>query len=498
MDAIQAADVVRPAIYILAGLIFLYLFRIDQLLKGTPDEIRKLAGSSWAPELLKKTYERLSRESIDYTGQLPGRQQRRYVVTGGNGLVGGFIVLQLLARGQPPESIRILDIREAERSDMLTGPATEVDFVRTDITSRASIKAALSKPWRPSVASLPLTVFHTAAVIIPSDRSQLLYGFPEAVNVRGTRNVLELAKEAGADIFSSTSSGSIAVRPVKPWVAPWARSPRNFWQVLDERDFSRPLRPHGEFFGNYPASKAAAERIVCEASTHDFQTGCIRPVNGVYGNPTDNTVGDPLARSVLPTWAHHIVQSFVHGANVAVAHLHHEAALTTRHAPQAGRPYCVTDPNPPIRYKDLYMAVKTLSIHPFLDIPVEPVLMLVLSHFLEWYSLLPYKMPLVARLLPKLSGDIRYLKPGLFSICTHLVSSNNAEISKPLEQGGLGYRGVITTLDGMVSEVLEWNKEHASEDGSLKRKAYTTSVAAAEKIRQLGIAGLNKASDLTT
>jgi nucleoside-diphosphate-sugar epimerase len=184
---------------------------------------------------------------------------------------------------------------------MLTGPATEVDFVRTDITSRASIKAALSKPWRPSVASLPLTVFHTAAVIIPSDRSQLLYGFPEAVNVRGTRNVLELAKEAGADIFSSTSSGSIAVRPVKPWVAPWARSPRNFWQVLDERDFSRPLRPHGEFFGNYPASKAAAERIVCEASTDAFQTGCIRPVNGVYGNPTDNTVGDPLARSVLPT-----------------------------------------------------------------------------------------------------------------------------------------------------------------------------------------------------
>jgi hypothetical protein len=85
MNAIQAADVVRPAIYILAGLIFLYLFRIDQLLKGTPDEIRKLAGSSWTPELLKKTYERLSRESIDYTGQLPGRQQRRYVVTGGNG-----------------------------------------------------------------------------------------------------------------------------------------------------------------------------------------------------------------------------------------------------------------------------------------------------------------------------------------------------------------------------------------------------------------------------
>lgn len=217
------------------------------------------------------------------------------------GLVGGFIVLQLLARGQAPESIRILDIREAERNDMLAGPATKVDFVRTDITSRASIKAAFDKPWHPSVASLPLTVFHTAAVIIPSDRSELLYGFPKAVNVLGTRNVMDIAKEAGADIFSSTSSGSIAIRPVNPWVAPWARSPRNFWQVLDERDYFEPLRAHGDFFGNYPASKAAAERIVCEANIDGFQTGCIRPVNGVYGNPTDNTVGDPLARSVLPT-----------------------------------------------------------------------------------------------------------------------------------------------------------------------------------------------------
>ncbi|ETS73489.1 hypothetical protein PFICI_14435 [Pestalotiopsis fici W106-1] len=301
MTGKQYADVVRPVIYMLAGFVFLYLLRINQLLKGTPDEIRKLAGSPWTADLLKETGARLCQKPIDYTGQLPARQERRYVVTGGNGLVGGFIVLQLLARGQPPESIRILDIRKAERSDMLSGPATKVDFVLTNISSRASVKAAFDKPWRPSVASLPLTVFHTAAVIIPSDRSRFLYDFPEAVNVDGTKNVLDLAKEAGADIFSSTSSGSIAIRPVNPWVAPWARSPQNFWQMLDERDFYKPLRPHGDFFGNYPASKAAAERIVCEANTDTFQTGCIRPVNGVYGNPTDNTVGDPLARSVLPT-----------------------------------------------------------------------------------------------------------------------------------------------------------------------------------------------------
>jgi nucleoside-diphosphate-sugar epimerase len=185
---------------------------------------------------------------------------------------------------------------------MQSGPATQVDFVRTDITSPGSIEAAFMKPWHSSVAKLPLTVFHTAAVIIPSDRSKVLYGFPQAVNFHGTRNVMAAARKFGADIFSFTSSGSIALLPVEPFVSPFATSPRNFWQVLDEKDFYKPLRPHEQFFGNYPASKAEAERLVCEANTAEFRTGCIRPVNGVYGNPTDNTVGDPLARSILPTW----------------------------------------------------------------------------------------------------------------------------------------------------------------------------------------------------
>ena len=210
-------------------------------------------------------------------------------------------MLQLLARGNPPESIRILDIRQSERNDMRDGPAAEVEFVRTDIVSPSSVAAAFARPWHPSVEHLPLTVFHTAAVILASERAERHYAFPAAVNVRGTKNVLEAARDAGADIFSSTSSGSICIRPVVPWVAPWAASPENFWQVLDETDFYEPLRGKDGFFGNYPRSKAVAERFVCSQNSEAFHTGCIRPANGVYGNPTDNTLGDPLTRAVLPT-----------------------------------------------------------------------------------------------------------------------------------------------------------------------------------------------------
>ncbi|KAI0892962.1 NAD(P)-binding protein [Annulohypoxylon nitens] len=478
---------VSIALWTALAALFLYLFRLNQLLSGTPDEIRKLSGSRWTPSQLRTTYQRLQGKPIDYTDKLPPKLDRRYVVTGGSGLVGGFIVLQLLARGNPPESIRIIDIRKTERNDMSV--ATEVEFVKTDITSADSVEAAFALPWHPSVAHLPLTVFHTAAVILASERSKFQYAFPEAVNVRGTNNVLEAARKAGADIFSSTSSGSISIKPVEPFVAPWERSPRHFWQVLDVKDFSMPLREREQYFANYPASKAVAERFVCSQNREGFRTGCIRPANGVYGNPTDNTVGEPLARTVLPTWVSHIVQNFVHGANVAIAHLQHEAVLVrswSESMKQAGRPFVVTDPNPPITYSDLYTAIGTLSVHPFHTINVPPVLMLLLAHAVEIYSDLPFKYPFLGKVLPKLQGDIRHLKPGIMSICTHLVASND-EAGKPVSQGGLGYSGVLTTLEGMTLEILEWNREHVNDIRT--RKAYTTSISLAEQIQKLWVVG---------
>ncbi|KAL7619665.1 hypothetical protein AAE478_010206 [Parahypoxylon ruwenzoriense] len=473
---------------VLAALI-VYLFRINQLLSQTPAEVRKLSGSRWTRDQLKETYRKLQERPIDYTDKLPPKLERRYVVTGGSGLVGGFIVLQLLARGNPPESIRIVDIRRTERNDMRTGPAAEVEFVQTDITSPDSVDAAFARPWHPYVAHLPLTVFHTAAVILASERSKFHFAFPEAVNVAGTKNVLAAARKAGADIFSSTSSGSISIKPVEAFVAPWARLPRNFWQILDVKDFSAPLREREAYFANYPASKAVAERLVCGANGEGFRTGCIRPANGVYGNPTDNTVGDPLSREILPTWVPHIVQSFVHGANVSIAHLHQEAALAlpwVESAKHAGRPFVVTDPNPPITYSDLYTAIGTLSVHSFRTIKVPPVVILLLSHAVEIYTDLPYKYPFLRGVLPELTGDIRHLKPGIMSICTHLIASDD-EARKPISQGGLGYSGVLTTLEGVALEILEWNREHV--DDVKTRKAYTTSISLAEQIQKLWAVG---------
>ncbi|KAI0017077.1 NAD(P)-binding protein [Xylariomycetidae sp. FL0641] len=513
----------------LALAVVAYLVRINYLLSQVPEEIEKVVGPRWTPEKLKETYKRIQEEPFDYTGKLPPRLDRRYIVTGGSGLVGGYIVQQLLARGTPPSAIRILDIRRSERPDLQRGPAAAVGFARADITSAASVRAAFARPWPdPALQRLPLTVFHAAAVILAAERAAHAYPFAEAVNVRGTAHVLAAARDA-ADaatpvVFSATSSASIAIRPVGAWAAPWracrrGARPRNFAQVLDTADFfssssssssssAAPPRRGGEpYFGVYAASKAAGERLVCAA--HDgggggFRTGTLRPANGVYGAPGDNTVGDGLARRVLPSWAAHVVQPFAHGANVAAAHLAHEAALLldAEHGGGGGgervaaRPFVVADPNPPVRYADLYAANRALCARPFRLLRVPPVLVLLLAHALEAYAdFRAWAGAAAAAWLPPLSGDLVHLKPAMFSIVTHLVADDRAA-RLPVAQGGIGYVPLMDTMEGVAREIFEWNQELYAADAAAEaageggkggvrmKKAYTTSISLAESIRK--------------
>lgn len=219
------------------------------------------------------------------------------------------------------------------------------------------------------------------------------------------------------------------------------------------------------------------------------------------------------------SWVESIAQSFVHGINCAVAHLQFEAILAHPDAfasPQAGRPFCITDPGPPIYYGDMYTAMKTLVVTPFRIIPVPAVPMLLLSYAIECYNLLPARVPALRKLLwwwPRLPGGAAHLQPALFSICTHLLVDMRAA-QKPVSEGGLGYRGVVPTREGMCQEILDWNREqeeHArearkgrsetggggkEEDGHLfgwkgktATKFFRTSVLLAEEMQNLGSVG---------
>lgn len=186
------------------------------------------------------------------------------------------------------------------------------------------------------------------------------------------------------------------------------------------------------------------------------------------------------------------MQSYLHGLNCGAAHLEFEAVLARPESaslPQAGRPFTVTDPNPPVRFEDVWFMLKTLSITPFRTLSLIPVVMLALSYAVEWYCLLPVRYPRAfGILLPRITGRAALLKPALFSITTNLVATNN-DASKPVAEGGLGYKGLMTTMEGMVQEVLEWNQEHEGVERRNHRK-YISSISLADEIRKIGEAAM--------
>lgn len=195
------------------------------------------------------------------------------------GLVGAWIVSHLLARGEDPKAIRILDLISPEQDILNKG----VGWIKTNITDELAVTTAFEEPWAATVTNLALTVYHTAAIIRPQDRLKSFLPLSRKVNIDGTQNVLNAAKAAGATAFIWTSSGSIALHQPTFWIAPWATQPKRVVQVIS--DSTKLPESHYQFFGNYAATKTEAEQLVRAADdpATNFRTGCIRPTNGVYG-----------------------------------------------------------------------------------------------------------------------------------------------------------------------------------------------------------------------
>ncbi|KAI2640797.1 NAD(P)-binding protein [Hypomontagnella submonticulosa] len=463
-----------------------WVLKLNSTMKQTPPEVLRASPHRWTNQEVKDTYQRIKAKPIDWTKHLPPKLDRRYIITGGSGGVGGQIILHLLARGQSPESIRIVDFRRPDRSDMTTGPAAKVDFAQADITSPSVTSAAFNKAWPASVADLPLTVFHTAAVIQPSERSLKTYDRVKRVNVDGVRNVLEASKQAGATVFVSTSSASVAYEPVEYWGNPLRRWPRNYWQKIDESDFDKPLRPHAKFFGNYAYSKGFAERLISEANCPDFRTGLIRPANGIYGSSNgDQVVGLCLRAGTFPSWMRNIIQNFVHCGHVSLAHLLFEAALV-RDADKmpkcAGRAFTVTDAGPPPMFQDVYNLLMATAETPRIKVVyLQPGLMLVFAHIVEFIDLAS-RLPVLEWIVPRPKGDLALLQPATFTAGTHHLATD-AAAQRSVDDGGIGYRHVHNTIEGICQQVLDWNIEHR---GSHQQGPQHAGETLAKEIKNVG------------
>jgi len=288
-----------PIILTVLVLAIIYLWHVQRALNSVPTDAEPFLSPPWTTEMINEAYDS---PDVDYVSSLPPKLERRYVVVGGSGLVGGAIVKHLIARGQPPNSIRSLDLRTPHRPSLCTGPAAEIDFHSTDVTDAASVTTAFDAPWPEEHAGKPLTVFHTAAIVDAATRLKRYYGRVEAVNVKGTQNVMAAAKEAGADVFIITSSGSVGFRRVNIWIWPWQWFPKGMSQVYPDPVLQHTTKGHFDYFGNYAVSKARSEGLVLRANESGFRTGAIRPCCGIYGDVDDFNVGAYIRMKTVPTY----------------------------------------------------------------------------------------------------------------------------------------------------------------------------------------------------
>jgi hypothetical protein len=163
----------------------------------------------------------------------------------------------------------------------------------------------------------------------------------------------------------------------------------------------------------------------------------------------------------------HIVQTFAYAENISLSHLQYESAILKPASKAAGKVFAVTDPNPPVTFGDVYHLLQTLTT--FRAIFVPPVALLIPAYALEWYCIALAKFPFLRRVFTEPGEPLINLQPAIFQVsCVHQVGSN-VEAERSPEEGGIGYRGAVTSLEAMCWQAKKHNDDAAgvSQNGNV-------------------------------
>ena len=222
----------------------------------------------------------------------------RYLVTGGAGFIGSNIVEGLLQRGH---TVRVLDNFSTGRRENLATLLSDIELVEGDVRSyHIVLKAAQGVEVILHEAALPSVPRSIADPITTNE-----------VNVIGTLNILEAARQTGVRrvVYASSSSiyGDKGTEPKKESMTP------------------NPLSP-------YAVSKLAGEEYCGVFSDlYGLETVCLRYFNvfGKHQDPTSeySAVIPRFIRSILRSEAPTIygtgrqTRDFTHVDNVVAANL---------------------------------------------------------------------------------------------------------------------------------------------------------------------------------
>jgi nucleoside-diphosphate-sugar epimerase len=138
---------------------------------------------------------------------------RRALVTGGAGFIGGHIVERLLLEGW---EVRVLDDFSTGRAENLESVASQIELLKGDIRDVALVTRAVEGME---------VVFHEAAVpSVPRSVEEPVR--TNDVNVNGTLNVLEQARQAGVRrVVYAASSSAYGDTPTLPKIESMPANP---------------------------------------------------------------------------------------------------------------------------------------------------------------------------------------------------------------------------------------------------------------------------------
>ncbi len=178
------------------------------------------------------------------------------LVTGGTGFLGQYIVDAIIEQ-HPEWSITVFDL------NLPKSPKPSVTYETGDVTIPSHANIVISK-------AKPKVIIHTAGIVpdLANRFSRTLESRVLSINVDGTRNVLEAAKQHSVSALVWTGS---------------------YTSIID--DLSRPYRNISEAYPVpsssliYGESKALAERLVLNANSPTLATSALRP-SAIFG-PSD-------------------------------------------------------------------------------------------------------------------------------------------------------------------------------------------------------------------
>lgn len=184
----------------------------------------------------------------------------------------------------------------------------------------------------------------------------------------------------------------------------------------------------------------------------DSSSSRVRPKREAF--PSSCSTSSCTLQLILPSWFPGMTISCAHVENVSLAHLLYEQALLTPDTRCGGKSFVITDSGPPVQYCDVFTLLQTL-VPGYKITSLSPVMMLMLAHCIEFYCVSLVRWPILQSILPPLPPLVQLLQPAGFRSCNvHQVSASQGA-SRSFQDGGLGYRGLCTTLEGMCQQIIE-------------------------------------------